>query len=182
MKFLVRGRNVLLQEEISCHRKKLLVTGTNFMPLLKISCHRKKYPNYRYFGRLLSHLTRAVSGEIFGWKYWFPQSKIFYPTLLVPVNVLRLICCLIISNGLWVCCCWEKILVFYSARKNFYLFIVNFRARKIFLAFWIGQLLMLFMTGMSCCCPSPSLRLDDIMGGLLAGISFLSCAFNWTQR
>ena len=41
----------------------------------------KKYPNYRYFGRLLSHLTPAVSGEIFGWKYWLLGSKIFYPTL-----------------------------------------------------------------------------------------------------
>ena len=51
------------------------------MPQLKISCHRKKYPNYHYFGRLLSRLTHAVLGEIFGWKYWLPQSKIFYPTL-----------------------------------------------------------------------------------------------------
>ena len=94
MKFLVRGkmscyrkkflgirRNFWSQKETSCHRKKLLVTGTNFMPQLKISCHRKKYPNYRYFGCLLSRLTPAVSGEIFGWKYWFPRSKIFHPTL-----------------------------------------------------------------------------------------------------
>ena len=86
MKFLVRGRNVLLQEEISCLRKKLLVTGTNFMPQLKISCHRKKYPNYRYFGRLSSRLTHAVLGKIFGWKYWLPQGKIFNPTR--PMSVL----------------------------------------------------------------------------------------------
>ena len=33
-------QEILSQEEISCHRKKLLVTGTNFMPLLKISCHK----------------------------------------------------------------------------------------------------------------------------------------------
>ena len=66
MKFLVRGRNVLVQEEIFCHRKKLLVTGKNFMPELKVSCHKKKYPNYRYFGRLLSRLTPTVSGEMFG--------------------------------------------------------------------------------------------------------------------
>ena len=94
-KYLVTGKNFLsqdeipcqrhkcldIQEEISCHRKKLLVTGKNFMPQLKISCHRKKYPNYRNFGHLLSHMTPAVSGEIFGWKYWLPRSKIFYPTL-----------------------------------------------------------------------------------------------------
>ena len=31
----------------------------------------------------MSRLTHAVSGEIFGGKYWFPRSKIFYPTLFL---------------------------------------------------------------------------------------------------
>ena len=66
---------------MSYYRKKFLGTGSNFMPQLKISCHWKKYPNYCYFGRLLSRLTSAVSGEIFGWKYWLQRSKLFYPTL-----------------------------------------------------------------------------------------------------
>ena len=29
-------------------------------------CHRKKYANYYYFGRLLTRLTPAVAGNIFG--------------------------------------------------------------------------------------------------------------------
>ena len=37
--------------------------------------------NNCYFGRLLSRLTPAVSGKIFGSKYWLPRRKIFYPTL-----------------------------------------------------------------------------------------------------
>ena len=48
---------------------KFLVTERNFFSKLPL------------FWTLLSRLTPAVSGEIFGWKYWLPRSKIFYPTL-----------------------------------------------------------------------------------------------------
>ena len=47
---------------------------------------REIYPNYRYYGRLLSRLTPTVSGEIFGRKYWLPRSEIFYPTLVYTVT------------------------------------------------------------------------------------------------
>ena len=39
--------------------------------------------NYRYFSGFLSHLTPAVSGEIFAWKHRLPRSKMFFPTLVL---------------------------------------------------------------------------------------------------
>ena len=93
-KFLISGRNFLSQEEISCQRQKCPVTGRNFLALEEISCHRKtllvtgrnfmpqENQNYHYFEHLLSRLTPAVLGKIFGWKYWLPRIEIFYPTLL----------------------------------------------------------------------------------------------------
>ena len=40
---MVNGRNFLLQEDISCHRKKFLVTGKNFLSKEDISSHRKNF-------------------------------------------------------------------------------------------------------------------------------------------
>ena len=42
--------------------------------------------NYHYFSGFLSHLTPAVSGEIFAWKHRLPRSKMFYPTLLLGIS------------------------------------------------------------------------------------------------
>ena len=86
-KFLVTERNFLSQERISCHR-----------PQLKEFCHRKKYPNYRYFGRLLSRqlpLFRAKflaestgSHEV---RYFIPpclnMSLLTYYSLLINFNI-----------------------------------------------------------------------------------------------
>ena len=45
--------------------------------------------NYCYLSSFLSHLTPAVSGEIFAWKHWLPRSKMFYPTLAQDQDLFR---------------------------------------------------------------------------------------------
>ena len=77
-----------------CHRKNVLSQEeTSFQGFVSewMSNHICEqhiwYPNYRYFERFLSCLTPAV----FGWKYWLPRSKTFYPTLVGGVTmILRL--------------------------------------------------------------------------------------------
>ena len=95
MKFLVRGRNVLLKEEISCHRKKLLVTGTNFMTQLKFLVIRRNTQITAIldvFCRVWLPLFRAKclaesigSHEV---KYFIPPcSHLFYKPVMVLLSL-----------------------------------------------------------------------------------------------
>ena len=107
------GRNFISRKKI-IYQKKLYGQGQNFPFWLKsrkliypmgktvwteersrnLSFHIKIHKedsiylmsNYRYFSGFLSHLTPAVSGEIFAWKHRLPQSRMFNPGLPIFLN------------------------------------------------------------------------------------------------
>ena len=68
------------------------------MPQLKISCHRKKYPNYRYFGRLLLRLTHAVSAKFLAKSIGSHKVKYFIPPWVYLSQPLGQIACFIAKS------------------------------------------------------------------------------------